>query len=271
MDYSVLMSVYQKERPEYLRQSMESIANQTIPTNDFVLVCDGPLNEKLDAEIVRMQEVFGDVLHVVRLEKNMGLGNALNIGIQHCRNDLVARMDSDDIARPERCEKELLYLKTHQNVSIVGGWIEEFSTNPEDVNAIRKVPETDEEIRRFAKKRNPFNHPSVMLRRKDVLAAGNYPDVRYLQDYYLWTSMLIQGYCGHNLQEPLVWMRAGENLFKRRSGTLYIKIQLDLFKIMLRHKFITYPQYLNSCIIRICSGMAPNWVRRFVFERVLRN
>lgn len=267
--YSVLMSVYYKENPEHLRQAMDSMWNQTLPAEDFVLVCDGPLNEPLDAVIAQMQQLHPQ-LNVVRLEKNVGLGRALNEGVRHCKCDLIARMDSDDIARPERCEKQCEYLSAHPEISILGGWIEEFSTTPQTVNAVRKVPETEEEIKRFARKRNPFNHPSVMLRRQDVLAAGNYPDVRYLQDYYLWTAMLIQGYRGHNLQEPLVWMRANENLFKRRSGSLYIKIQLNLFRIMRKSGFITYPQYLSSCAIRICSGIAPNWLRKMVFQKVLR-
>lgn len=118
MDYSVLMSVYHKERPEFLRQAMESIAKQTVPTNDFVLVCDGPLNEQLDEVIAQMQDMFGQLLHVVRLEKNMGLGNALNIGIQHCKNDLVARMDSDDISRPDRCERQLRIFSERSELDI---------------------------------------------------------------------------------------------------------------------------------------------------------
>lgn len=269
MGYSVLMSVYAKEKPEYLKQAMDSMWNQTLPTEDFVLVCDGPLNDQLDKVIAEMEQLHPQ-LHVVRLEKNVGLGCALNVGVHHCKCELIARMDSDDIARPERCEKESEFLSNHPETSILGGWIEEFSVTPEIVNAIRKVPETETEIEQFAKKRNPFNHPSVMLRKKDVLAAGNYPNVRYLQDYYLWTNMLVRGYRGHNLQEPLVWMRANQNLFKRRAGTLYIKIQLDLFRIMLDHKFITYPQYLCSCFIRICSGIAPNWLRQLAFRKVLR-
>lgn len=267
--YSVLMSVYHKENPKYLRQAMDSMWNQTLPPDDFVLVCDGPLNQQLDAVISEMQQRHSQ-LNVVRLETNVGLGCALNKGIQCCKCDFIARMDSDDIARPERCEKEWNYLTNHPEVSIVGGWIEEFSTTPESVEAIRKVPENEEEIKAFARKRNPFNHPSVMLRKQDALAVGNYSDVRYLQDYYLWTAMLIQGYRGHNLQEPLVWMRANENLFKRRSGSLYVKIQLDLFRIMLKNGFITTPQYLSSCVIRICSGIAPNWMRRFMFKKILR-
>lgn len=270
MYYSVLMSVYHKEKPEFLRQSIESMFAQTVPTNDFVLVCDGPLNSELDAVIEEMQQRMNGVLHVVRLEENVGLGRALQAGILECKNDIVARMDSDDISRPERCEKELSFLLAHPEISVVGGWIEEFETTPDEVKNKRVVPEDSEAIVAFSKTRNPFNHPSVMYRKDAVLGAGNYQNVRFMQDYYLWIHMLIKGYKGWNLQEPLVWMRADSSLFKRRSGKLYREIQIELFKEMLDANYITFPQYCKSVSIRVGSSMAPNWARAFMFKRLLR-
>ncbi len=268
--YSVLMSVYAKEKPEYLKASVESMMNQTIPTDDFVLVCDGPLTSELNAIISDLQQKYGETIHIIRFEKNGGLGHALQVGVKECRNNLIARMDSDDISRPSRCEKELKVFATHPELSIVGSVIEEFSTTPDNINAKRVVPETSEEIITFSKKRNPFNHPSVMYRKEDVLRVGNYSDVRYMQDYYLWIDMLIAGLKGYNIQEPLVWMRADSNLYKRRSGKLYVEIQVDLFKKMYKAGYITYPQYLKSSAIRVCSATAPNWLRQFMFKKVLR-
>ena len=262
MDYSVLMSVYKSEKAEYLRIAMNSMWNQTVPTNDFVLMCDGPLTDELDAVIEEMQSEHPE-LHVIRF-------------VKECKNDLIARMDSDDISRPERCEKELAVFADHPELSIVGSVIEEFTeiepgaTVPTAINAKRVVPEKSEDIITFAKQRNPFNHPSVMYKKDDVLAAGNYQDVRYMQDYYLWTHMLIAGFKGYNIQEPLVWMRADSNLFKRRSGKLYRDIQLNLFEYMKDQGFISTSQYVKSCILRVGSSMAPNWLREFMFKKVLR-
>ena len=270
MDYSVLMSVYHKERPEFLRQAMESIAKQTVPTNDFVLVCDGPLNEQLDEVIAQMQDVFGQLLHVVRLEKNMGLGNALNIGIQHCKNDLVARMDSDDIAYSDRCEKQIKVFNEHPEISICSGVVEEFTVTPDIVDARRVPPEMNAEIIEFAKKRNPFNHPCVMYKKSTVEAAGSYQDFYLLEDYYLWLRMLMAGYQGYNIQEPLLHMRAGADMYLRRAGWKYAKAQMKLFQFMKTKGFIGTGQYLKSCIIRSGSALAPNWLRRFMFEQVLR-
>lgn len=268
--YSVLMSVYHKEKPEYLKQAIESIQMQTLSTNDFVLVCDGPLNEPLDSVIAAKQQEMGESLHVVRLAKNGGLGNALNEGIKHCKNELVARMDSDDIAYPDRCEKQIAVFNTHSEVSICSGIVEEFTTDPNTVDTKRMPPETNEEIVEFAKKRNPFNHPCVMYKKSAVEAVGSYQDFYLLEDYYLWLRMLMAGYQGYNIQEPLLHMRAGSEMYKRRAGWKYAKTQMRLFKYMKDSGFIGNGQYIKSCLIRSGSALAPNWLRKLVFEIALR-
>lgn len=270
-EYSVLMSVYHKERPEYLKQAIESIQVQSLSTNDFVLVCDGPLNDELDAVIQTKQLEMGENLNVVRLAKNGGLGNALNEGIKHCKNELVARMDSDDIAYPDRCEKQIAVFNTHSEVSIRSGIVEEFTTDPNTVDTRRVPPETNAEIIEFAKKRNPFNHPCVMYKKSAVKAVGSYQDFYLLEDYYLWLRILMAGYQGYNIQEPLLHMRAGSDMYKRRAGWKYAKTQAKLFKFMKQQGFIGNGQYIKSCVIRSGSALAPNWLRKFMFERVLRD
>lgn len=268
--YSVLMSVYHKEKPEYLKQAIESIQAQTYPTDDFVLVCDGPLNSELDAVITTKQQEMNGVLKVYRLDKNEGLGNALNAGINHCKNELVAHMDSDDVAYPDRCEKQIDVFNTHPEVSICSGIVEEFTTDPEVVDARRALPETNAKIMEFAKKRNPFNHPCVMYKKSAVEAAGSYKDFYLLEDYYLWLRMLMAGYQGYNIQEPLLHMRAGSDMYMRRAGWKYAKTQAKLFKFMKDSGFIGNGQYIKSCVIRSGSALAPNWLRKFMFEKVLR-
>lgn len=269
-EYSVLMSVYYKEKPEYLNQAIESIQTQTLSTNNFVLVCDGPLTPELDAIINVKQHEMGDSLNVVRLAKNGGLGNALNEGIKHCKNELVARMDSDDIAYPDRCERQINVFNTHPNVSICSGIVEEFVATPEVVEVKRVPPEVHEEIVKFAKKRNPFNHPCVMYKKCAVEAVGSYQDFYLLEDYYLWLRMLMAGYQGYNIQEPLLYMRAGSDMYLRRAGWKYAKTQIQLFKFMKKQGFINNRQYIKSCMIRSGSALAPNWLRKFVYGKVLR-
>lgn len=270
-DYSVLMSVYDKEKSEYLKQAIESIQAQTVSTDDFVLVCDGPLKAALDAVIAEKQKEMGETLNVIRLTKNSGLGNALNEGIKHCKNELVARMDSDDIAFPERCEKQIAMFNARSELSICSAAIEEFTNDPNKVDSRRVPPETNEEIVDFAKTRNPFNHPCVMYKKSAVEAAGSYQSFYLLEDYYLWVRMLMAGYQGYNLQEPLLYMRAGSDLYMRRAGWKYAKSQISLFKYMKKKGFIGNGQYVKSCLIRSGASLAPNWLRKFIFKRALRS
>lgn len=271
MNYSVLMSVYYKEKPEYLRQSMNSMFEQSVPTDDFVLVCDGPLNAELDAVIDDMLQKYPETLHVFRLEKNSGLGNALNYGITQCKNDIVARMDSDDIARSDRCERQLAVLAHNPEIGMVSGIVEEFTSDPSIVDASRVPPEKHEEILKFAKKRNPFNHPCMMYKKDEVQNAGGYQELFLLEDYFLWVRMLLNGTRGYNIQEPLVWMRAGAGMYKRRSGWKYAKGQRILFVYMKNNGFINGYQYWNAIIIRSISSMLPNKIRKVAFKKLLRD
>lgn len=268
--YSVLMSVYYKESPKHLQKAMMSIYNQTISTNDFVLVCDGPLTDELNTIIQNMKELFGERLNVVRLADNLGLGKALNIGLNYCKNELVARMDSDDISYKDRCERQLNIFGRQPELSICSGNVEEFSESINKIDARRVLPEKQSEILEFAKKRNPFNHPCVMYKKSAVESVGGYRDFYLLEDYYLWLRMLLNGKQGYNIQEPLLYMRAGSEMYKRRSGWKYAKAQRELFGFMLKQHFITKGQYVKSVLLRSVSSLAPNCLRKFMFEKILR-
>lgn len=268
-NYSVLMSVYFKENPTYLKQAMESIYNQTLPTNDFVLVCDGPLTENLNSVISEMKILFSDRLNIVRLKENGGLGNALNEGMKHCKNEIIARMDSDDISYPTRCDKELKIL-IEKDVDILSAGIEEFTDDIDIIEAKRIPPESHKEIIEFAKKRNPFNHPCVMYKKSAVEKAGGYQDFYLLEDYYLWIRMLLNGAKTYNIQECLLWMRAGSDMYKRRSGIKYMKSQTKLFKYMKNNNYISNFDFIKSSLIRILSSLAPNFVREKMFKKFNR-
>lgn len=269
-NYSVLMSVYYKEKPDNLRMAMDSMWNQSIPSDDFVLVCDGPLNPELDSVISTMEKDHPGVINVIRLERNEGLGKALNIGMDHCKNDLVARMDSDDISRPYRCERQLEYFCKNAEVSIVSGTVEEFEESVEKIKYRKNLPEHQDEIVLYARKRNPFNHPCVMFKKDDVKKAGGYQDFYLLEDYYLWTRMFQNGCKGYNIQEPLLWMRTGADIYKRRSGIKYALSQRNLFKYMKNCGLINSFEYTRNVFIRCMSSMIPNYMRRFLFHIFLR-
>ena len=238
--YSVLMPVYHKEDAGYFRTSIESMINQSIPTDDFVIVCDGPLTAELNAVIRDYTRQYPELFHIVRMKKNRGLGIALQEGISACKHELVARMDSDDISAPDRCERQLAVFAAYP-YAIVGGNVEEFTEfpagfsqmqqskspqaatlgNPAKSAPVRKVPETNEKIRAFAKRRNPFNHPSVMFVKSAVQKAGGYLDCKGFEDYYLWVRMLGRGMQGYNIQRTLVYMRTDAGMYERRGSLSY--------------------------------------------------
>ncbi len=271
MNYSVLMSVYWKERPEYLKESMESIYCQSVKTNDFVLVCDGPLNDELYEVIDEMKNKFGESLHILQLKKNVGLGDALEAGIKECRNEIIARMDSDDIARPERCEKQLHCFEKNPELSIVSGTVEEFIDIPEQVYSRRVLPSKHEDILEFAKVRNPFNHPCVMYKKEAVEEAGGYQHFYLLEDYFLWVRMLMNGNKAMNLEAPLLWMRAGSDMYKRRGGLKYAISQIKFVAYLKKNRFISFPQYCISTIVRAGGALLPNAIRKKIYEKKLRN
>ena len=269
-NYSVLMSVYNKEKPLFLRQAMDSMWNQTMPTDDFVLVCDGRLTSELDKVIEEMKQLHSKTLHIVRLSKNGGLGNALNIGMQHCRHELIARMDSDDISQPYRCEKQLKLFESKPEISICSGMIEEFFETPKDIIARRVLPEYHADILRYAKTRNPFNHMAVMYRKSAVEKAGGYQAFYLLEDYYLWIRMLLNGAEGYNFQMPLTWVRTGMDMYKRRGGWNYAVSQFRLFNYMRKHGMISNVACMESCFVRGAFAIVPNWIRRLLYENMLR-
>lgn len=268
--YSVLMSVYYKEKAPHLKTAIESIWSQSVPTDDFVLVCDGPLSVELNNVIEEMEREHAETFHVIRLGQNRGLGNALNIGLRECRNELVARMDSDDISRPDRCKWQLDVFDNNPAIGICSGIVGEFTTSEKKIEAWRIPPEKQEDILHFAKSRNPFNHPCVMYKKSEVEAAGSYQDFYLLEDYYLWIRMLQNGSVGYNIQKPLLWMRAGSELYLRRAGRKYAISQRELFRYMKDSGFISHSQYVKSLIIRSISSFTPNWLREFLFKSVMR-
>lgn len=264
--YSVLMSVYYKEKAENLSEAIQSMYDQTIRTDDFILVCDGPLNNELDAVISEMQQKFGGCFHVHRLEKNQGLGKALNYGLKQCKNELVARMDSDDISRKERCEKQIDVFNLHPEISICSGTVEEFEKDINLIIGIRRVPETENEIIKYSKTRNPFNHPAVMFKKSSVLKAGGYSEKFHLfEDYYLWIRMLLKGCKGRNIPETILYMRSGEEMYKRRGGMLYAKELLRFHSWMKDNNWITWKHFVCGAIPHAVVCGMPNQMRKRIY------
>ncbi|QFF99868.1 glycosyltransferase [Psychrobacillus glaciei] len=270
LKYSVLMSVYYKEKPEYLRESISSMLQQSIIPDEIVLIKDGPLTDQLEIMIDEFKD--NDIIKVISLDENVGLGKALNIGLSNCRNELIARMDTDDIADKNRCERQLDLFNKDKKISVVGTVIEEFIDYPSNPVSYRKVKIENREIRKQIKYRNPMSHPSVMLKKSDVLKAGNYQHWLLNEDYYLWIRMVQHGFIFKNINEPLVKMRINNETYLRRGGWKYFATQKDLFGYMLKSDLINVFEYLfNIIICFVTRVLLTNKMRKFFYLRILRS
>lgn len=268
--YSVLMSVYYKEQPDWLNEAIKTMLEQTLPPDEFVIVKDGKLTKELDAVIDGYVEKHPDLFNIVALENNSGLGIALCEGIKKCKNEIVARMDSDDIALPERCQREMQCLADDPSLQVVGSSVMEFCGSVDNVLSYRKLPESNEEINKFARKRCPFAHPSVMYRKQAVLNAGNYRHYPYFEDYDLWVRMLTNGCKCKNIDDCLVYMRVNEDFYKRRGGVGYLKNVLSFKKEQYKNGFYSFKDYIISAGSHTVVCLMPNFLRDFVYKKMLR-
>lgn len=269
MDFSVLLSVYHKEQPSHLKECLESIFNQTVKSNDVILVEDGKLTDDLE-KLINDYERSHKELHVIRHGENRGLGRALNDGIRYCRNELIARMDADDIAKPQRFEKQIAFFKAHPDYDLCGSWVDEFIDNNQKITSVRKVPESPLAIYNFAKYRCPVNHPTVMYKKTAVEKVGGYQTKYLPEDYFLWIKMLMNGSKFYNLQESLLWFRYNPQTFARRGGWKYAKDELATQINCYKLGFLSLPSLIRNVFIRFTVRILPNKVRSLIYKYFLR-
>lgn len=269
--YSVLMSVYYKEKPKFLARALDSMFNQSVAPDEVVIVEDGPLTDGLYGVLNEYSEKYTNRFKRVVNETNLGLGKALNRGLEACKNEIVARMDTDDISKPERCEKQLQMFLEIPDLDVVGTNIAEFTDNPENVCSVREVPAEHNEICTFLKKRCPFNHMTVMFKKSSVIGAGGYLDWHFNEDYYLWIRMFLADCRFANIAEELVNARVGKDMFARRGGYKYYKSEKELFKYMYKHKIISWFAYQKAKFIRfVVQVLMTNKTRQWFFKKFAR-
>lgn len=268
--YSVLMSLYVKENPDYLRLAIDSMINQTVKPDEIVIVEDGPLTDELYAVVMEYKEKYSDLFKIVVSEKNIGLGLALNMGLKECRNELVARMDTDDISKLDRCEKQLTVFEKKPELSIVGAYVDEFVENHNEIISTRKVPLLNDEIYEFAKKRSAFNHPVVMYRKSKVLENGGYSDLKRNQDVDLFGRMLYKGYKAANIAESLLYFRSNVALNKRRKSWENSKSYIDTIKGFYKMGYSSYKDYMIVAVAQTVMFLCPAKLQNFIYKKFLR-
>lgn len=263
--YSVLMSLYKKENPEYLRLAIDSMLNQTVAPDEIVLVEDGPLTAELYAVLDEYP-----MLHRIKNETNLGLGLALNVGLKECRNELVARMDTDDCSKPDRCEKQLQRFLEKPYLAIVGSHIDEFIGDTSNVISQRIVPTTSEEIYKFAKKRSAFNHPAVMYSKTAVLENNGYADLKRNQDVDLFGRMLFNGYKAENIDEALLWFRSSDELAKRRKSWQNTWSYIATIRKFWKMGYSSFTDYAIVGIAQTGMYLMPIKLQNYIYKNFLR-
>lgn len=273
MAFSVLISVYKNDKAADFQKALASVTSeQTLPPSQVVLVVDGPVPEETNIVIEDAVASSPGLFKVIRFEENQGLGVALQQGMLATTNEIVMRMDSDDIAVPDRFEKQYHFMESHPDVVVCGGQISEFIEREDNLVGTRVVPCTNDDIYRYMKSRCAFNHMTVALRRSKVLEAGNYQPWFWNEDYFLWVRLMQAKYAFANLPDTLVHVRVGKEMYARRGGKKYFESEKGIQKLLLQSKLISWPRYCFNVVARwgIQVGM-PNWLRGWVFRQLFRN
>lgn len=263
--FSVLMAVYHKDDPKLLRRALESVYANTLQPAALVLVQDGHVDEDLSCVISDYQQRLN--FRLVKLPSNKGLAHALNVGISYIVTPYIFRADADDYNLPNRFEKQILFLNS--GYDLVGGSIMEVDTTGNPI-AVRCVPISQDQIRGYISKRNPFNHMTVAYRRSVVVEVGGYPDIFLKEDYALWASMLSNGASMINLDEVLVRATAGSEMYKRRGGIKYVRSEIDIQKFLIKHGLQSVSGAIFIGLSRSLVFLMPAFLRGFVYEKFLR-
>lgn len=268
MGLSVLVSVYKKEQPKYFQEALDSIINQTRKPDEIVIIKDGELTNELEDIIDYAKNRFSNII-TYQFKENVQLGRALAKGLELCKNELVARMDTDDIACLNRFEIQYQYMMTHPEAAVCGGWMEEFNDEGTFLK-VKKVPVEKKEILQYARYRNPLNHMTVMFRKSKILEAGNYQHFPYMEDYYLWSRVLARGGELHNLPEVLVKARVSDNVYDRRGGWNLFKQHYLFRKEQRRLGLIKITEYPIAIVLSLGITIIPSDLRRVVYQKLLR-
>ena len=271
MKFSVLMTVYEKEKPEYFAMALKSILiDQTRKPDQFVLVYDGPVSEELKKVTEHYRGEFQNEFELVELPENVGQGGASKAGFAKCKYELIARMDSDDISRPERFEKEIGIFKKNESIDVVGSFISEFKNDSNEITGVRKVPETHQSILKMFKMRNPINNVTVMYKRVALEKIGGYSEVRANEDFNIYVKLLLDGNQFYNIQEPLVHVRIGQGMVERRGDIKIYYAWKENQKLLYKGKITNFFEYKRNCIACYCFIRCPKWIKRFLYKFVLR-
>lgn len=271
MEYSVLMTVYKDDNPKYFERALMSMVNQTKMPDEIVLVKDGPIPKRVQEVIDGIDLKYPNLILQISLPKNLGLGLALNEGIKNSKNELLARMDADDISLPSRCEKQVKEFEKNSSLDIIGCPVLEFVNNTGNIVGKRNVPLDNDSIYKYCKRRDPFNHPTVMFKKSKVLSVGGYSDLRKNQDTDLWIKLLSNGAVCMNLPDYLFKFRFDEGTYAKRKNWLNTKLLIKIRWEAFKSGFCSIADFLIVAIGQMTIFILPISFQKFIYTHLLRN
>ncbi len=271
MKCSVLMSVYEKENPEFLKLALESIYdNQSRKPDEIVVVFDGKLTDELYRVLDDFRCGKEDIVFYYPQEINRGLGEALKVGAEKCTGDYIFRMDTDDISLPDRFEKQIAYMEKNPDIDVLGTNIAEFNVSTEEKMRLRVCPVKHKDIVKMSKKRNPMNHVTVCIKRSALEKSGGYKAMMLVEDYYLWLRMIVSGCKLENMDETLVYVRVGNGFLSRRSANIRIASWDKIQKFMLKHKMINVAEAVVNMTCMVVFTYCPKGLQKWAYDKLLR-
>ncbi len=270
MDYSVIMGIYYKVPSKYLKTSIESVLNQTIKPKKIIIVKDGKLTGEQEKTLSDLIFQKDKLFEIISFSENKGSGPAYNEALKHCFTEYAMIMDSDDYISPEKAEKELLFLNNNKEYDIVGTNVFEFINKIDNIKVLRKMPETHEEIVKFAHKRCPLVQPSAMFKVRSVIDAGGYKESKLTEDYDLYIRMIMNNCKFHNIQKVYTFVRVSEDFYARRGGIKYLKPIIGFKYRWYKKKFYTLGEFLKTSAASLIVSLLPNRMRAFIYDYFLR-
>lgn len=271
LPYSFLMSVYYKENIESLSISVNSMLHQTWMPNQIVIVKDGLLTQELEDKLHEYEVMYSDIFTIVGYEENKGLAYALNYGLLFCRNELVARMDSDDYSMPTRCEKQVIAFESDCELVLVGSNMKYFYDCIENVSDdVRVYPKENESIKKALRRYSPFSHPSVMFKKSEILACGGYDDtLRRRQDIDLFSRLIIHNHKkAANIQEPLILFRRDDSYYSRNKNKESCNNRIEVQKKIYKRGDCRWIDYTYVWIIMTISKIIPNKLYEIIYTKL---
>ena len=266
--FTVLMCTYLKDDPFILKRSIESVFNNTIKPDCFILTIDGPI-PKLNKEIIDdISKIFPIKLNFI--EKNLGLALALNNALKLVKTEWVARADSDDINLSKRFERQLKL--TQKDIGVIGSNILEIDYNKEFPKLTKKLPLKNKEIKEYIKFRNPMNHMTVFYKTELINSVGGYPNIYLREDYALWAKLINKKVVFYNIDEILVHVNGGRKLYRRRGGLknsfAEIKLQILLYNLKIKPFYLAIIHFFlrTSFLLLPSRIMEKIYIKKFRIE-----